>query len=306
MSDARILDLNFKGIPGAIASYLIPHRDGVVLVEAGPGSTTDRLQAALGEEGYQVSDVTDVLLTHIHLDHAGAAGWLAGQGARIHVHPNGAPHLINPEKLISSATRIYGDRMDTLWGAFLPVPEHRLSIPQDGDVIEIGELRFRAVNTPGHANHHYAYLVDDIAFMGDVGGVRLGGVKHLRLPMPPPEFDLEKWRGSMKRLREEFDRAGTRRVAPTHFGIHTDLDWHMEALDEALDEVEAWMNEVMPKDLDPEALRAEFIAWANEVSVRKGMPAMPIPAQGAVNPPFMSADGIKRYWNKRQTGNVAT
>src|SRR5687767_7805741 len=109
MSDVRILDLNFKGIPGAIASYLIPHHDGVVLVEAGPGSTTDRLRAALGEEGYKVADVTDVLLTHIHLDHAGAAGWLAGQGARVHVHPNGAPHLINPEKLITSATRIYGD-----------------------------------------------------------------------------------------------------------------------------------------------------------------------------------------------------
>src|SRR5688572_8379493 len=129
MADVSILDLNFKGIPGAIASYLIPHREGVVLVEAGPGSTTDRLQARLGEEGYQLSDVTDVLLTHIHLDHAGAAGWLAGHGARIHVHPNGAGHLINPEKLITSATRIYGDSMDTLWGAFLPVPEERLSIP---------------------------------------------------------------------------------------------------------------------------------------------------------------------------------
>src|SRR5512138_3911278 len=125
------LDLNFQGRPYAIASYLIRTGDAVVLIESGPGSTLAGLEAGLAAEGLSPRDVTHVLLTHIHLDHAGAAGWLARQGAQIYVHPVGAPHMLHPEKLLASATRIYGDRMDSLWGEFLPVPEEKLVILQD-------------------------------------------------------------------------------------------------------------------------------------------------------------------------------
>jgi glyoxylase-like metal-dependent hydrolase (beta-lactamase superfamily II) len=114
--------------------------------------------AGINAHGLQVGDVTDVLVTHIHLDHAGAAGWLAQQGARVHVHPVGAPHLLDPERLLSSAKRIYGDTMDTLWGQFLAVPEQRLSILEDNREIEIHGLRFRPIDTPGHAYHHFAYI----------------------------------------------------------------------------------------------------------------------------------------------------
>ena len=122
------MTFNFIGIPHVIASYLIKHSTGAVIIESGPGSTIEGLRAALAAHDLTVDDVTDVLLTHIHLDHAGAAGWLArngnhGQGANIYVHPNGAAHMLNPEKLINSATRIYGEMMDTLWGEFLAVPE---------------------------------------------------------------------------------------------------------------------------------------------------------------------------------------
>ena len=196
----QTLDLKFRGFSGAIAAYLIPHSQGAVLVECGPGSTSMALEAGLQGIGLKVSDISDVLLTHIHLDHAGAAGWLARHGARIHVHPVGAPHLLNPEKLLASAARIYGDNMHTLWGEFLPVPEEQLTVHEDGEVIEIEGLRFRALDTPGHAFHHYAYIYQEVCFSGDIGGVRVGGARHVRLPMPPPEFNLELWRESVRRL----------------------------------------------------------------------------------------------------------
>src|SRR5512143_2025441 len=168
----QTLDLNFLELAGTIAVYLIPHPHGAVLVESGPGSTLHNLKAGLESHGLKPSDISDVLLTHIHLDHAGSAGWWARQGARIHVHPVGAPHLLDPEKLLASAQRIYGDQMDRLWGEFLPVPDDRLVIIQDGDEVEIDGLCFKALDTPGHANHHYAYLFGDVCFTGDIGGIR--------------------------------------------------------------------------------------------------------------------------------------
>lgn len=300
-ADIRTLDLNFRGLQGGIASYLIPHEHGCVLVESGPGSTIAALRSGLAEHGFEIGDVTDVLLTHIHLDHAGAAGWLAGQGARVHVHPNGAAHLIDPGKLIASATRIYGEMMDTLWGEFLPVPEEKLSIPADRDVIEIEGLAFRAIDTPGHASHHYSYILDDVAFTGDVGGVRLGGLRELRLPMPPPEFNPEQWRASLRRLRDEFEEAGTRQVAPTHFGVYTDPDWHLAAIAKALDEVEEWMLAVMPRALPIEELRTEFVEWIDSSPHQDGWSERLGAVQESVNPAFMSADGIQRYWRKFRT-----
>ena len=165
-----------------------------------------------------VKDLTDILLTHIHLDHAGAAGWLARQGARIHVHPNGAPHLLNPEKLLASAARIYGDQMGDLWGEFLSVPPDQLSILNDGETVNIQGLDIKPLDTPGHADHHFAYIIEDICFSGDIGGVRLSNTHHIRLPMPPPEFHPGKWRTSLERLAEE--QFST--IAPTHFGFFSD------------------------------------------------------------------------------------
>src|SRR5215216_6718259 len=148
MAQTRVitLDLKFQGRPHAIASYLIRSGDAVVLIESGPGSTLPGLEAALATEGLSPQQVTHVLLTHIHLDHAGAAGWLARQGAEIYVHPVGAPHMLHPEKLLASATRIYGDRMDSLWGEFLPVPEEKLHVVGDMEGIVIGNLEFLPIN----------------------------------------------------------------------------------------------------------------------------------------------------------------
>lgn len=296
MSETTIhaIDLKFLGIPGAIAVYLIQHRRGGILVECGPASTLPMLQAGIQTHGLTIKDISDVFLTHIHLDHAGAAGWLARQGANIHVHPNGAAHLLNPEKLLESATRIYGDRMQSLWGEFLPVPAERLEVIRDGETVTVNGLAFNALDTPGHANHHLAYLFEQVCFTGDIGGVRLDGRRTLRLPMPPPDLHLEKWRQSLARLRQ----MDFRRIAPTHFGIYDDPDWHLEAIARALDEVETWMEATLPADPPLELFRQQYKDWLEKLSGREGLDMSQAAMQEAANPSVMSADGIYRYWHK--------
>lgn len=296
------LDLNFLGIPGAIASYLFPHEHGAVLIESGPGSTIEGLTAGLEVHNLKPADITDVLLTHIHLDHAGASGWLARQGARIYVHPVGAPHMANPEKLLSSASRLYGDMMDTLWGEFLPVPEDRLVVVNDNDVIEIENLRFRALDTPGHAYHHLAYLFEDTCFTGDVGGVRMQGVSQVRLPMPPPELDLEKWHESLDRLQKEADQGSFSRIAPTHFGIFSDAQEHLAALRTGMDEVEVWMQEVMPSNPSVEEVNEKFLEWTRRHAVQDKLTDAQVAMYEAANPSWMSGPGIHRYWRKFRQG----
>jgi len=288
------IDLNFQGIAGSIAVYLIPHASGAALVECGSGSTLDSLEAGLKIHGYTTNDVTDVFLTHIHLDHAGACGYLAQRGASIHVHPNGASHLLNPEKLLASAHRIYGEMMKPLWGDFLPVQEDRLSIVSDNDEIEVGGLRIRALETPGHASHHLVYILDEICFSGDIGGVRLHGSQHISLPMPPPEFNLELWRQSLIRLKE----LSFSHIAPTHFGIYPDARWHLQMLDQALDEVETWIESTLSENPSIDTLRQAIAEWENQRLIRDGVDRANLNAHQAANPTFMSADGIQRYWNK--------
>jgi glyoxylase-like metal-dependent hydrolase (beta-lactamase superfamily II) len=290
------LDLNFQGRPKAIAAYLIRQADAVVLIESGPGSTLPALEAGLAQEGLSPRNLTHVLLTHIHLDHAGAAGWLAQQGAEVIVHPVGAPHMLNPEKLLASATRIYGDRMDSLWGQFLPVPENKLRVVEDGEEIVIDELRFTPINTPGHAEHHYAYLFEDICFSGDVGGVRIPGYQYLRVPMPPPELHLERWHESIARLRKE----KFARLAPTHFGIYDDPDWQLREVEKGLDSAELWLEQTMSEDpsMPMEALRQSFTEWMVEEAIQMGLSEDVMNAYIVANPPGMSADGLLRYWKK--------
>lgn len=288
------LDLNFQGKSQAIAAYLIPHSSGAILIESGPGSTVPALQAGLAAYGLSISDVTHVLLTHIHLDHAGAAGWLARQGAQIYVHPVGAPHLLHPEKLLASAARIYGDQMETLWGEMLPVPEPQLNIAEDGKEIVVGSLHFLPINTPGHAEHHHVYVFEDLCFSGDVGGVRIPGFQYLRVPMPPPELHIGKWRESLARMR----RKRFSRIAPTHFGIYDDPDWQLRAVERELDATERWLEQVMPKDPTIEDLRRQFTGWMNEQAQEQGLSPDVARAYELANPPGMSADGLQRYWKK--------
>ncbi len=297
-NDTFVIDLNFQGQKQAIASYAIRHSAGVALIESGPGSTLMALEAGLGAAGFTFKDVTHVFLTHIHLDHAGAAGYLAQQGAQVYVHPVGAPHMLNPEKLINSATRIYGEMMDSLWGQFLAVPEDKLTILQDQQEVAIGKLKLIALDTPGHAEHHFAYLMDDICFSGDVGAVRIPGHQYMRLPMPPPEFHLEKWRMSLEKLK----KLKLSRIAPTHFGFFEDVDWHLKNMQTSLDAADAWLNETMPADPPADELKEKFVAWMEEQGRAAGLSDAEIESYRLANPLGMSADGIQRYWRKFRMG----
>jgi len=297
------IDLKFMGRANAIAAYLIPHRQGAVLVECGPGSTTAALEDGLAANGFRAEDITDVLLTHIHLDHAGAAGWLAKRGARIHVHSAGAPHLLDPEKLLSSAKRIYGDMMDTLWGDFLPVPQEQLNVLQDGEVVKINGLQFHPIETLGHANHHFVYLFEGTCFSGDIGGVRMPGMHHLRLPVPPPEFNLEQWRESVGLLQSFHKNGFFHRIAPTHFSVFDDAGWHLEELRYTLDDLEHWMRAIMPLGPTTEILNNDFQLWNEKRALQRGLDSEVLQTYEIANPSWMAAAGIQRYWNKHRANS---
>jgi len=288
------IDLNFQNKPGTIGTYLIPYSCGGILVESGPASTIPELINGLSQHGLSPADITDVFLTHIHLDHAGAAGWVAQHGARIHVHPNGANHLINPEKLLASAARIYGRQMDTLWGEFYSVPESQINILNDTAQITLGNLTIHALDVPGHANHHLAFLVDGACFTGDVGGIRVHNQKFISLPMPPPDLNLELWRASIYRLIEHHPK----QIIPTHFGVYPDAEWHLNAVLELLDIVESWIEETMVLSLSSEEIRNVFIQFESMRAQQAGLQDISVDAQQTANPSVMSADGIYRYWNK--------
>ncbi len=293
------LDLNFQDVPGAIAAYLIPHPQGAMLIETGPGSTIGPLEKALALHGYLPHQITDALVTHIHLDHAGAAGWLAGHGAKIHVHHFGLPHLLNPERLLHSAGRIYGDQMGPLWGGMLPVPADHLNPLRDGDLLRIGGLDIRVIETPGHATHHMAFVIGDTCFAGDIGGVRLAGPPYIMLPMPPPEFHLEQWRASLAKLRGRTFR----QIAPTHFGLYTDAALHLDLLEQTLADVEAWILQVMPASPPLEELQVLLPAWFQQRAREHGLTGTDSAAHELANPAWMSAAGIDRYWRKSRVPN---
>ena len=215
MSEPTIIDTKMHGFADITAVYLIED-EKIALVETGPKNRVDNVLAGLAEAG--VDRLDWIVVTHIHLDHAGAAGTLAQKfpEATIAVHEVGAPHLIDPTKLWASAARIYGDRMEEMWGGIDPIPEERIQLLTDGAKIDLGGRTLQAIETPGHARHHHAFLDDStgILFTGDALGVRLPDVGVIRPATPPPEFNLEDAITSIRRLEEVSPAA----LWPTHFG----------------------------------------------------------------------------------------
>ncbi|MEW5988638.1 MAG: MBL fold metallo-hydrolase [Chloroflexota bacterium] len=294
------LDLNFQDTPRAIASYLVIGPGGPVLVETGPGSTLPTLLWRLAERGYTPADIHHLLVTHIHLDHAGAAGWWAQQGTQVYVHHVGAPHLIDPSRLLSSAGRIYGDQMDKLWGQTLPAPAERITNVYDGDRVEVAGLTFIALDTPGHATHHHTYRLGDVAFTGDAAGVRIAGGPLLDVTAPPPEFDLEAWQRTLDRLLAESVTV----IYPTHFGrVDGDVQAHLEAYQVLLNQTADFVRERMTAGLERDEILRQFLAWYETRAIEAGLDPALIPQYEIANPHYMSVDGILRYWRKHQAIN---
>ncbi len=272
----ELIDVMHLGRPRVIGAW----RVGDVLVDPGPSSSLAALLPSL-----DAAPPRAIALTHIHLDHAGASGTLARRypGVEVWVHERGAPHLADPAKLLASAGRLYGERMDELWGEVLPVPEEQLRVLRGGE--QLGP--FAVAYTPGHASHHVAYLHEPSgrAFVGDVAGVRIGAGPVLA-PTPPPDIDLDAWRASL----ETIERWGPRSLAVTHFGSYEQVGEHLAALREHLDEVQEW------------AAAGDEAAFVANVRAR-------VEADGATYgqalPPEQSFQGLARYLRKRAEAATA-
>src|SRR3989442_11269551 len=196
----HILDTRQLGLAGIVAATALETNDGIALFDTGPESTFDNVIVDLGKAGFASKDVRHVFLSHIHFDHAGAAWRFAELGATVYVHPRGAEHLIDPTKLIESATRIFGDDMQRLWGRIGPVPAERVKILEDNEIVRVPPFEIRAIATPGHASHHHVYHWEDNVFGGDIAGVRIGNGPPIP-PFVPPDLQVESWLESIHKIR---------------------------------------------------------------------------------------------------------
>ena len=291
-------DLMHCGRPRVIATAVIRSASGVTLVDPGPTSCLGRLRVALAETGIEISDVRTVLITHIHLDHAGATGTLLTENPDItvYVHERGAPHLIDPSKLLASATRLYGDEMDSLWGPFLPVPEKSVRAISGGERIVASERNFDVAYTPGHASHHVSYFdrSSGVAFVGDVAGVRTGQALFVLPPTPPPDIDIELWKESIETVRQW--HAST--LFLTHYGAHEDPEEHLDALLVHMDVLKRISKECLESGGSDADQQQRFL---NEIRVylARHIPTQETNLYNTAAPLDQCWLGLVRYWRKR-------
>lgn len=294
----RVIDL-YDRAPRVIAAFLLETTLGPVLFETGPESCFGRLEAGLGQLGYQPSDIRHVFVTHIHLDHAGSAWRFAELGSTIYVHPKGAPHLIDPSKLWASATRIYGDQMETLWGKMGLVPENQIVTLADGDVVGIGDAEVKAIDTPGHASHHHCFQIGNALITGDVGGVRIGSGPVLP-PCPPPDINVEVWLESITKIRG----INPKTLYLTHFGAFEGIAEHLQALEGSL---LLWANEVkllMKAGKSRDQIVLEFSQYVERQLRQAGLGEQELKEYDFADPAWMTVDGLMRYWNKYHPDQV--
>jgi len=272
----RLIDVMHLGRERVIGCWQV----GDVLVDPGPGSCVPTLLEALGDQRPRA-----LLLTHIHLDHAGASGALVERwpALEVYVHERGAPHMVDPSRLLESARRLYGDEMDGLWGKTLPVPERNVRVLHGGERVIDGA--FEVAYTPGHASHHVSYLHEETAFVGDVGGVRITPGSPTIPPTPPPDIDVGAWHQSIERI----GAWSPRRLAITHFGAYEDVDAQLSELSARLDD---WADRVREQD------RATFIAGIEAEIGARSEPGTP-PAYTQAAPPEQLYAGLERFWRKR-------
>lgn len=288
------LDLHFQGHSGAIASFLVEGPEGCFLVETGPESSREGLLRELAERGVRPSEIAAVFVTHIHLDHAGGAGWWAGQGVPVYVHPRGARHLVDPARLEASARQVYGVRFDELWGAMVPAPEGQVICLADEEVVSVAGLEVKAVETPGHCFHHHAYEIGGVVFAGDAAGARLDDSGFLSVTSAPPQFHLGHTLASLDRL----ESLGASALYLTHFGAVPDPGAHLAAYREAVELNALFVRQRLAEGMDAGTLHVAYEAFQMEQAFRAQVAAPVRNALREINGDAMCADGIRLYWEK--------
>lgn len=289
----HILDTRQLGRAGIVAASALETDDGIALFDTGPESTFDNVVVDLGKAGFAAKDVRHVFLSHIHFDHAGAAWRFAGT-ATVYVHPRGAPHLIDPTKLVESATRIFGDDMERRWGKIAPVPAARVKILEDNEVVRVPPFEIRAIATPGHASHHHVYHWDDNIFGGDIAGVRIGSGPPIP-PFVPPELHVESWRESIRKIRA----LNAANLYLPHFGkVHGSTSEHLDELDERVARWSEWFRERIRAGDDEPKLRPTFTELEHSELRKRGATQDDVDGYEAADPSYMAVGAAIRYWKK--------
>jgi glyoxylase-like metal-dependent hydrolase (beta-lactamase superfamily II) len=276
------IDLHHQAAEKVVGVYVLETDDGPALFDCGPTTCIPALKEGLEARGLALTDIRHLLLSHIHLDHAGAAGTLVREhpDLQVHVSEIGAPHLVDPSRLDASARRLYGDAFDVLWGELAPVPQANIHVVAEHVV------GLECFPTPGHASHHVSYFADGTLYAGDAAGVRIVPGRYVIPVSPPPDFDPEAWRRSI----DEIDRRRPERLALIHFGVAEDVEAHLAML---RDELARWVERV-----ERGATEQEFVDAASE-DIKARVPEDPESWQRAA-PFWQSYRGIERYWKKKR------
>ncbi len=296
------IDLNFCGTPHAIATGAYITGAGVTLIDPGPGSCVDTLRGELARQGIGINDIQTILLTHIHLDHAGATGLLVKENSKISVfvHEKGAPHVIDPSKLVNSANQLWGvEGVARLWGAVIPVPETNLTVLRGGEQINVAARSLSVQYTPGHASHHVSYFDarSGVAWVGDTAGLRFGRTLFVLPPTPPPDIDLDAWAQSVAKIRAWKPET----VFVTHFGPHRGAEDHLRVFETSLRDMAEMARRALEGG-EPDEARYEQFRSELEQYIRRFVPESEAGPYECVAPVDFSWRGLARYWRKRGVG----
>lgn len=296
--DVHFVDLEFLGHPGVIGTAVLRSDRGVWLIDPGPSTALTGLQKRLAALGVSFADVRGLLLTHIHLDHAGASGTIVRQWPeiRVFVHERGTPHVIDPSRLLESARRLYARDLERLWGEVAPVPAANVQVLKGGERLDLDGRFVDVAYTPGHANHHVSYFDahSGSAFVGDTGGVRLAPSSHVVPPTPPPDIDLQAWNGSIARIRDW----NAARLYLTHFGAVDHAHEHLAALEQRLCAYGEIVRGILEEPGSDEDRMKRFVDRVT-AQLHRTMPEEEARRYQLAVPPDHCWLGLARYWRKK-------
>ena len=299
MAASDPIDLFHAGAARTVGAYLLDTSEGLSLFDCGPSSCLAALKSGLAERGHELGDVEHLLLSHIHLDHAGATGSIVEKHPHIEVlvHARGARHMIDPSKLLASASRLYGQDMDRLWGDVKPVDAARIRVLEGGETIAVAGREMRVEYTPGHASHHVSYFdtASRVAFVGDTAGIRRGSGAFVMPPTPPPDIDIEAWRESEKKILAWDPDT----LFLTHFGPHRGARQHLQGMFENLAEWSRIVRRLLANtSLSDDERQSRFTDEVSRDLVRRvgETEASDYTKAGGLN---YSYQGLARYWQKR-------